>query len=114
MQTVIFGISGTKALHSRMTSGVQACCCSGVPCAAAGAGAKPTSPAKLRIAALAASQHDEIFLGAAFVIGEPVPCLCVGLWHSPAEAQGLGLGRSFGRFFVERSASLPGQVFLGQ
>jgi hypothetical protein len=38
-------------------------------------------------------------------IGEPVPCL-LGLWHSPAEACGLGLGRSFGRFFVERSASL--------
>src|ERR1700680_1676473 len=105
MQTVIFATSGTNALHSRMTSGVQACCCSGVPCAAAGAGAKPTIQAMPRIAAPVASRDVETFFCPSVFIGEPVPCL-LGLWHSPVEACGLGLGRSFGRFCVERSASL--------
>jgi hypothetical protein len=73
MQTVIFGISGTNALQSRMTSGVQACCCSGVPCAAAGVGAKPTTQTRVRIATLAASQNVETFLSPAFFMGEPVP-----------------------------------------
>jgi hypothetical protein len=86
MQTEIFGISGTNALQSRMTSGVQACCCSGVPCAAAGAGMKPTAQTRPKMAALAASQDDETFRSPAFFIGEPVPCLCLGLRLSPAEA----------------------------
>jgi hypothetical protein len=73
MQTVIFGISGTNALQSRMTSGVQACCCSGVPCAAAGAGTKPTTQTRLRIAALVASQNDETVVSPAFFMGKPVP-----------------------------------------
>jgi hypothetical protein len=86
MQTVIFGISGTNALQSRMTSGVQACCCSGVPCAEAGAGAKPTAPTKPRATAAATNQNVEIFLRRAFFINEPVPCLGVDCKQSPAQA----------------------------
>jgi len=113
MQTVIFATSGTNALQSRMTSGVQACCCSGVPCAAAGTGAKPPTPSlglrRWLQARMTRSSWARLCSSANLFL-----VLCVGLWHSPAEARGPGLGRSFGRFFVERSASFPGQLFLRQ
>jgi hypothetical protein len=71
MQTLIFATSGMNWLQSRMTSGVQACCCCGVPCAAAGAGANPTAKTRPKTAALAVGQDDETFLISAFFIGEP-------------------------------------------
>src|ERR1700720_4591407 len=95
MQALIFATSGTNWLHSRMTSGVQACCCCGVPCAAAGAWANATARTRPEIATLAASQDDETFLSPAFFIGEPVP---FGAWD-------YACGRFPGRILISRTGA---------
>src|SRR6202011_1407117 len=79
MQAVILATSGMNSPHSRIASGVQACCCSA--CVAARAGVKAAAPTRPKTAALAKSQNDETFLSPAFFIGKPVPCLCLGSEH---------------------------------
>src|SRR6516162_5420651 len=68
MQAWIFATSGMNSLQSRKASGWQACCCCGVPCAAAGVG-KPKASQR----AASASADEETMMGRVFVIvGVPV------------------------------------------
>jgi hypothetical protein len=74
MHLVIAGTSGMNSLHSRIASGWQACCCSGVPCASAAP--SPSSKIRPTVAALAAREDGEIVKTPAAFISEPV-FLCV-------------------------------------
>jgi hypothetical protein len=75
MQAVMRSTSGMYSLHSRIASGWQACCCSGVPwlCARAVGAIGPTVRAKPRAAVAREAKENVCDLCPAVSISRPVP-----------------------------------------
>jgi hypothetical protein len=86
MQAVIFATSGTNSLQSLMTSGVQACCTSGLTSASAGAEPKARTEPSPRSTAPAANHDDVSFLSSTFFMDQSVLCACE---HCPQPRGGI-------------------------